>query len=229
MYAPWIDWREENALKTADRLRDSEYITDVWTNPCSKEDVWVNAKPCWEKSFESDASHHMVVQGDVILCDGFGEAFTNALSAVPDRMVSPFSVWMFDEEYALGTNWSRVPCRVWGAAVSLPVEDARDFVNWTEDNISYDYEHDDMRLSAYNYLEKGTDVWLTQPSLAEHEGGKRESSLGHNPPVRRIARYYVGNYDIDPTEIDWSFNLKNVPKRTVDSSPEKTIGRVLSK
>lgn len=213
MYVPWKDFRRRNAERIITQLRD-EGAYDVHEFPVEKDSpVRDNAYACWQYGVDNDATHHCVIQGDVGLCTDFVPTLEKALQAVPDRIVMPFSPWSgFEKMIEHDVNWGRTTGRIWGAAVASPSSLAEAFMAWDDRFWDHEDTNYDFRLSCWNCLDYQKDIWLTQPSLCEHLAPD-DSTLGNNPPIDRTAWRYIGDMDLEPSAIDWSFEMEHVHRR----------------
>lgn len=212
-YAPWVDWREENAKDQAARLEQSDYVNHVKLFPADEDvtSIWESIRPCWLWGAETDSTHHITVQGDVVLCENFGEAARNAIRTLPNRNISFYGTHKrLREEFESGGRWYRYNGGFWGQCACIPSPDIQDAIAFGDTYVEDDYGADDRRLSAWNELAQSEATWITTPQLAEHLGDE-ESARGSMPPSDWTAAIYVGDLDIDAADIIWSFDRESVP------------------
>lgn len=212
MYAPWVAWRAENAADIAEELRAVDSVSSVREHAATDNgDIWDDARECWLDGDAADSTHHIVIQGDVELCDGFGEAMTDAIRAVPNRMIGFYgnhkSIRDAAEE---GHNWIRLEGGVWGQCVCVPSVDVAEMVEWIDYYFEDDFIHDDTMLAGWTQLAQPDAVWIPIPQLVEHKGAD-DSSMGHEMPVDFTAAVYAGDTDVDVREIDWTGGLTDAP------------------
>jgi len=215
MYAPWVGWRAENASEIASQLRASSYIDSVNLHEAANtDDIWSDARECWLDGDNVDSTHHIVVQGDAELCDGFGEAVYNAIRAVPNRVLGLYGNHQSMEPAVRdGKRWVRMNGGVWALCVCIPSTDVREMVEWCDYYFEDDYIHDDTMIGAWSQLEYPGDVWQAVPQLVEHRGAD-DSSIGHNVPTDFTAALYVEETDLSAPEIDWVGGSHAVPTIT---------------
>lgn len=215
MYAPWVDWRAEQAHCLRDTLAASPYISNVELHANSKDrQIWDDARECWLAGTQMDGTHHIVMQDDVKLCESFGQAAYNAISALPNRNICFYGTRkVFAEALADGYRWVRYNGGFWGQCPCIPtmwIEEAIEFGDYyTKD----DFQADDCRLSLWNELDGQYDTWVTVPQLVEHLGSE-DSARGSIPPGGQwTAGVFVEDTSLSPTEIDWSRQLTDSPRQ----------------
>lgn len=164
------------------------------------EGVWPTARRAWT-SYDPAATHHLVLQDDVVPCLDFLAGAERALSVHPEVPVSFYANRAAVEEArAVRVNWAVIPDGAWGQAMCLPVSMIPPWLAWVDENVMSSFKHDDSRLTMW-LLRTRCPVWCTAPSLVEH-GLPGESLLG-NSNRGRVARWYIGA-DKSALSIDWS-------------------------
>jgi hypothetical protein len=170
-----------------------------------REGVWPNAQRAW-RSVARGATHHLVLQDDVMPCAHFFDGVRAALSAVPEVPVSFFCTRkVVLEAKAAGLSWVVIPDGAWGPAMCLPVGMIEPWLEWCERYVRPEFKHDDSRLAMY-LLELRTPAWCTVPSLVEHIGA--EHSLLGQGGARRVAKWF-GGYTFDARAVDWSRGVEH--------------------
>jgi len=127
-----------------------------------------------------DATHHLVVQDDMLLVDGVAEHARRAAAAIPDRILCLFTEWGSRTANAVrlgaieGVSWVAViDFYVPTAAVILPAETARELAEFpTAEGIP-----DDVVLLEYARA-KDSHPLVSVPNLAEHAGS--DSLVGND-------------------------------------------------
>lgn len=149
---------------------------------------------------DPEATHHVVIQDDGIICDDFkekAEAFIDQMHRVYGRGHKAFSFYfgarhglrpLAQEGMKHGHAIRRRPG--WGVAICLPVplipEMIREVRAMTDNAI-----HDDARIG--NYLAgKGVKVYYPMPSLIDHSHGH---SLVGDPGENRHAFAFIDTYE----------------------------------
>lgn len=153
-------------------------------------------------SIGREATHHLVMQDDVIACRNYLPAVRYLAGVQPDKIIQLFSMrtTLIDTVRERGNNWWTCTGNVYTQAMIWPVAVLRDFLRWERAHIDPRFPNDDQRISMYS-LFHGLAVWCTTPSLVEHVGFDR-SEIGHPATKNRVARWFLG--DIDPCTLDWS-------------------------
>lgn len=218
LFAPWVDWRQEQAAANCDRLAVSDAIASVEMQPASTEheNIWRDVKQCWEWGAEQDGTHHLVLQGDVALCEEFGVTLRRALRAVPNRELTLYAGWQsVRHAWEQGHRWVRFDGCYWGQARCLPTADIPGLLSFNERYVDASYEHDDTRYQLWNQLAMRRDTWVPVPQLVEHLGAD-DSAKGNNTPADLTAAVFVGDTDETPADIDWNAGLDTVPRLSSD-------------
>ncbi|MEU7824299.1 hypothetical protein [Catellatospora sp. NPDC049133] len=129
-----------------------------------------NAVRAWAAAGD-DATHHLVLQDDVIPCDGFAEQLHRAVRARPDDAVSLFCEWgsrtagLVRAAAWQGWSWARaVDVYTPAQGLVLPRQAALDFATSVTDPAGAD----DLALSAH-LRATGRRTLVTVPHLVEHD------------------------------------------------------------
>lgn len=164
-----------------------------------------------------EATHRLIVQDDVKVCNNFAATVKNAVAARPDRMLVFFvagkptryaeavlSACSRDEPWAEldGGNWCPVVATCWPARLvplMLEYAEAQPWLNR--------HQADDEIVGRF-LREVGERPLASVPSLAEHPDvvksliGMRAS---HGEDPSRVAVCWIGDCaECDPALIDWS-------------------------
>jgi hypothetical protein len=163
----------------AERLRrehpelDIEIVFDP--NPGRKAATLRTAKLAWSRVREG-ASHHLVLQEDVELCEDFANAMIQALRVAPAGAISFFASWAMSTAQAVrlaafaGASWTPV-VDPWipTQALVLPAPLARRFAAHAE---RYSDDKPDNRVMAEFLAEHGLTAYVSIPNLVEHGSAK---------------------------------------------------------
>ena len=171
---------------------------------------WPNARKCWE-ACPDDASHMLILQDDVLLCQDFYVGATRALRHRPNNAISFYANdKRIDEARAAGASWARLPAShhtggIYGQAQCIPAYFIKPLLRWWDNKPEGHYtEYDDPRYDDWilgQFLKKNRkEVWATVPSLVEHDCPS-ESLIGYSDR-RKVARWYIGD-DVSALSIDW--------------------------
>lgn len=199
-YVPW----DSRRVKTKDMLVD--YFdqfddTTVSVVEGGEEEIrWKTTYRAWKRGLVGKSTHHLVLEDDVGLCNGFHREAKRAIAHLPDKQISFFSVYKVVMDAAKRNHsWCRIKGMGWGQARLLPREDIADMLEWGAKHVDPEYPSTDARLQYWSVYRKQEPVWCTVPSLVEHLGAN-DSTVGNDPPIRRTAAYF----NPDPGLIDWT-------------------------
>lgn len=163
-------------------------------------------------AFDPEASHHLVVQDDALLCEDFMPGIRAALKYVPDNPVAfyagavrPRAVEVERRmRMARGErkNWFQMEGPWWGVAVAIPTKFIPEMVQHCDALKGID--NYDMRLSRF-FGARRIKCYYTVPSLVNHRVGREEPSLvpGRGNLSGRVALDFIGE-NVSALSIDWS-------------------------
>lgn len=189
--------------------------------------VWDQKQDRWETgrrsmlSFDPDATHHLVVQDDAIVCRDLVSALTTALDHVPE--LSPVCLYVgrvrphargvseaARRAKSTGASWLVMTGLCWGVGVVMPTSVIRRMVAECD---KLDVANYDSRMSVY-FERRGTPVYYTWPSLVEH---RDSPSLVPHRAGKRHAHNFIGA-DASALDIDWSRPAVDVRQSAVTKS-----------
>jgi hypothetical protein len=168
------------------------------------------AMRAWRAGAQSDATHVLVVEDDVVLAKGFCESLCRAVETHSAHLISPFWVrwqgkWVqhllraFDDAAVRGVPWVEHNINLCGVAVVLPRTAAAEFPVWCEHEIAPAAErHDDLWLKLFA-LATGHHVSQMVPCIVDTDP-QFESTMGF-PPNKDIR---AANFVDDAGPIDWA-------------------------
>ena len=174
-----------------------------------KDDVgrgpWWTAKKCWEEGSVSNATHHLLLQDDVVICNNFVNGIKSVISSYSNDIISlfhgPRKAFNGSARWGLSEG-------VWGQGIVMPVYLVEEFLKWEAKNISKDFPHDDSRVSLFAIKTK-RHVKVPFPNLVDHRDVEIKSVMGHKWIRPRISSDFMG--ERNPEDFDWS-NKKNQMK-----------------
>lgn len=157
-------------------------------------------------SYESNATHHLVVQDDAVvcrdLCAGVEKALDYLSTATTDP--TPLGLYMgrrFRRRCRLfnpsTTSWFVMPL-YWGVAVVLPVDLIDDIVRWGDRHPHID--NYDLRISE-RLKSRQIPVWHPWPSMVDHRIGP--SLVPGRGSSGRYALRFLGTNE-SALDHDWS-------------------------
>ena len=167
---------------------------------------WDTGRRAWELH-DPEASHHLVLQDDVLLSRDLLAALPVVVAGAPLQPISLFACnkrpWnpLIDKcrQEAEKVRWLILQRLNWGPAILLPQEDIAPMLAWVEGNCHM--PNYDVRI-AYWYLTWGRPIWYTMPSLVDHrtEGHSLVWPLPNQNG--RQARWFIGK-EACGTDLNW--------------------------
>lgn len=188
----------------AQLLKELPGATVVWDE---KDDRWDTGKRSL-LAFDPEATHHLTIQDDAIVCKDFLDGLKLALERNPhcptslylgrQRPHGPHFTKVSKQAQELGANWIIGPELCWGVALCFPTTMIPKMVE-AADSLT-NVENYDKRLAMYLNKAK-IPTWYTFPSLADHRRQAESPSLvpgrtGEN----RVAHRFLAKSALD---IDW--------------------------
>lgn len=153
-------------------------------------DAWYNAKRAWTAP-TGEATHRLVIQDDVIVCNGFVDICNQIIEQFPDAVFA-FScgAWIKPEMRKTDSPYVRLRGSCISAqAIIMPVKLIPDMIAWSDDTFGPEYKHDDGRIGwycAYHDIPTYTVI----PSLVEHL--QIDSVIPHHNRKDRNCRTWIG-------------------------------------
>jgi hypothetical protein len=180
---------------------------------------WPTGRRALLEAHRHGATHHLVLQDDIMVCRDFLPTMKALIGLKPDAPLSPFAPFSTVRvARRRGKAWARIPGGAWGQAVCLPRELIDEFLAWTDRHVATEGFFErcgyDARLGMFLVKTKH-DAWCPAPSLVEHVGA-RSSTLGFN--VDKQAAWYIGD-DASGLAVDWTRGL-DAPTATLNVVPD---------
>lgn len=166
---------------------------------------WDTGRRAWELH-DPAASHHLVLQDDVLLSKDLLTALPKVVAAIPDQPISLFvrhkrrwNPLVLKCQRRPRVRWLILQRLNWGPAVLLPVQDIAPMLAWVEANCHM--PNYDVRI-GYWYLTQNRPVYYTMPSLVDHriEGDSLVWNL--KSQEGRHAAHFIGQ-DVCGADLDW--------------------------
>ncbi len=154
------------------------------------------------EAIEPDATHHLVIEEDAVLCKNFKELVYQVISVKPNEIISLFASReqkaKFAWAYKRGYSWFVNDCGAPGVACIFPKDKLADMLTWCDQTCPFDMPYEDSHLWGWMKT-RGLLTWNPVPNLVEH-GAPMNSSFGFNNKGK-VSFDFIGNRDLD---IDWS-------------------------
>lgn len=161
-------------------------------------------------AYDPDATHHIVVQDDAVLCQDFAETAHKALSYVPESCPASFYMGRvkphaheFGDVHkaakAQGASFIATKGPWWGVAIAFPVDSIASLIDFyaSQQHITnYD------RRSSRFYEQKKLPCYYTAPSIVDHRVDGNPSLVAGRQNVGRYAWEFVGPRS--GLDVDWS-------------------------
>ncbi len=185
--------------------------------------VWDECNNRWDTgrramlAFDSKATHHAVIQDDVLVCRDLFAGITQALRHVPDGVpvcgyvgrVRPYAEIVTMAAVVArqkDASWLTMHTLNWGPLIIVPTALIPDMISHCD--TLKDIPNYDRRLSRFFELERGVSTWYTWPSLVDHADGPslvpgRIGTDRANAAHTRVAHTFIGE-SASALEIDWS-------------------------
>ncbi|MGI8665112.1 MAG: hypothetical protein ACR2N4_03650 [Jatrophihabitans sp.] len=190
-----------------------------------------NVLQAW-RSVASGATHHLVLQDDVTLCQGFLAGLAAAIDCAPSRGFSLFSEWGSKTAQVIrigaltGAGWAEV-ADPWlpAPAVLMPARQAGEFAEFLEQRIDAGERRDAFLLLAH-LQSIGQPALVSVPNLVQHDDPPQPSLLP-NGKVRgpRRTACYLGDLSAAP---EWSSRIQRLPGTLIYHSPHDLVASALS-
>ncbi|GAB1690765.1 hypothetical protein [Krasilnikovia sp. M28-CT-15] len=207
---------------------DFQVVMDDSAQP-SPDGALATALRAWS-SVVDDATHHLVLQDDVIPCLDFAVRLSRAIGSDPDRVFSLFSEWGSKTAQMIriaalgGYGWATVADAFLPApAVLMPAESAVEFARFLALRLAEGEKRDAFLLLHY-LRDHGRQPQVCVPNLVQHDD-PLQASLLPNGKVRgpRRTACYPGSAALpDP----WPPQIRQLPQYLPYHSPHDLVANV---
>ncbi len=211
-----IPFRRANVEKIVSKIPEIpiSVIYDTKSEGC-----WQTAKKAW-RSMPPDATHHLVLQDDIDVCDNFYATVLKVVEANPKAIISLFASRFRAEEMAdaqaRGVSWMVRSRGLTAQAILMPRQYVIDFLYFCAMNIRegvWKPDQDDIRVRIWQN-ERKYPTWFTVPELVDHKS--LLPSLHHHPSYASCC------FARDASAVDWTKGLTD-PKIYAGSPSEKKM------
>lgn len=209
--------RQERLEQTLEMLGDDVEVKVIIDH--DTEGIWKTAMRAW-RSHDEDATHHLVLQDDIIPCSNFLKSIPEIISGLSPLFAVSFcdNIPSMKQAERTDRRWIASSKVRHAQALLQPVPQIEEFIQWSEWNVRPSYYHDDGRLEMYLY-NHGKFIWHTFPSLVAHDDDGsvyRFVTKGETKPDGKPAysEYKFIGHDADPRELDWTFGRRAYTGRT---------------
>lgn len=171
--------------------------------PSGPVNPWRTYQRALERAAADDwATHHVVLQDDVLPCDGFLDAAIEAARWRPDALVCLFvndlatqTSLRIRDAANRGAGWAPVVGErfVPTVATMWPAQLARRAA--VEARPVLDQPQADDEIVGDWARAAGVEVWATVPNLAQHDEDAPSTFLGHRDGRQRWATCWIGEHD----------------------------------
>lgn len=175
----------------------------VWDERNDRHDTGARALAAYDPA----ASHHLVLQDDVVPCRDLIAGAERALASTPGDCpvslyvgrVRPFShaVEFATEQAGESASWITMDGIYWGPAVILPTAVIDDLLGWFRRATVTNY---DARMSRW-FEQRRLACWYSWPSLVDHRG---DVSLAHPRTKAGRRTHWFAGAEVSALDLDWS-------------------------
>ena len=183
----------------------------VWDEKNDRHDTGIRAL----EAFDPAATHHLVVQDDVVPCRDLVASAERALGVVPEGVpvslyvgrVQPFPRPVEAAIRGAGdASWVVMAGPYWGPAVIVPTSVIAALSEWWRSPDGSQWQNYDRRIQRFFQSIGVSDCWYSWPSLVEHRG---DDSLLSGRKVVRNAHRFIGP-GVSGLDVDWSRGVARV-------------------
>lgn len=159
--------------------------------------VWSEAQ--WRASLAGEGTHCVMLNDDVILCDGFLRNLVSLLEVQPNVIISLYNISnLAKEAFKQNMRWVTTVDGLVGNAYVMPRAVLEDFLSWRDLYLLPEAKEklsEDQQVNLYSMANSGL-IWHTVPALVDHD--TTVPSLYGNTQLRKPV---VGPQKDMPT--DW--------------------------
>lgn len=177
--------REEMVEYLLDKLGDVPVLYD------EGQGIWANRVQA-TMAYDPNATHHLVLQDDAILCHDFVNEVQQLIDKKPNHA---FSLYFGDRVRTRQTALDNLDAGgweqcwfSWGLAIVLPVPIIESAIAYGERQTDIS-AHDDTRLARF-MKSRQHPVWYPLPSLVDHRVSK--SLMENSEGSKRVAVKFLG-------------------------------------
>lgn len=178
--------------------------------------VWDRYNDRWDTgrrallAHHPDATHHLVVQDDAIVCRDLVAGLEQTVDEAADNPIGlyvgttrPRQTQVFSavaQAERQRSRWVRMPGPWWGVGIVVPVDRIIEMVRYGD--ARPDVANYDLKITRY-FASRGKLCWYTMPSLVDHRHGPDNPSLiPGRTALNRQAHRFLG---ADASALDdWS-------------------------
>lgn len=199
----------------------------VWDQIQDRHDTGIRAI----EAFDPTATHHLVLQDDIVPCRDLLAGVERALAHVPEGhpasfylgRVKPFSRPVKEAvAQARGASWITMDGVYWGPAIAMPTSSIPAMAKWYRGKSGRTVTNYDRRISVW-HEQQGIRCWYSWPCLVDHAG---DESLVRGRTVTRRAHRFVGERR-SALSVDWSGGVVEMRRTSrLDARRQRDAGRV---
>jgi len=143
----------------------------------------------------------VMLEDDIIICDGFVELANAAIAARPDELISGF---VMSKKVAVarakGFSWGVASSLAWNQMVYIPMSMIEDVVRFSRESVASECKYWDVTMTLYAKLSTRR-FFFTVPCLVQHMNS--QSTIGNHPLLFGRPRIAEG-FEQSPGPIDFS-------------------------
>lgn len=197
-----------------------------------KEDRWDTGRRAWQ-NHDPEATHHLVLQDDALVCRDLIPGLEQALVHVPNEaIVSPFVgtrrparariVAAVNKANTQNASWIVLGPLNWGIGIIAPTWVIQEMLTWCE---KQKYPNYDKRVGQFfRHGGRTWPTWHTWPNLVDHRD--TPSLVGHGDG--RVSHKFIGE-EASALDVNWAGPVVDVsrPVYLVGNYPnlDRTVSR----
>ena len=145
MHCPFYEERKTIVQKIINQLGKANILNELEDfaviEDWKKRGVWHTAKKSWEFCLSTDATHHLVIQDDISLCNDFIHTVKELIKVFPKKIMCLYANRKICEQAKeKDIRWIGIADGIWGQACLLPKEETENFLEWDNNHIKKEFK-----------------------------------------------------------------------------------------
>lgn len=199
--------RRKMVLSMCEKLGLSEEDCVIYDDRPYGGGTLYTCRKCWESPVPEDATHRLVLQDDVLLCDNFVEIMNEIVNTHPEFIFTLFCPRLRLEDAVSNSPYIIIKgCNTWGPGNMMPVSYIKPLFEFVDAELGKDFLFDD---GIYSWWAKREGIYIasTIPSTVQHLC-PTSSTLGYNNK-NKVSKVWIGE---DLSCVNWKSNFVGFSK-----------------
>jgi hypothetical protein len=171
-HTPWIPERVLSLTRLVDALSPAPPVMVARRVFGESEPNWSWAGKLWTWATETNATHLLQLQDDVVVGPEFWQALSAMVEAVPDQVIGLETVHPFAESlYRSGGTWLTTRDGLIGVGYVFPVGLLREFLRWRAETLrpnAVQQANEDQLIGIWTAATRRR-VWHPVPTIIDHD------------------------------------------------------------